>query len=192
MNCRAQTCRCQKNSLQCSVLAKTGILDAVSPILPPLSLNCRSDDALLHNEAIHFFVHNGTHALRVASRMCRPFTHNEVRALHAVLRDFWGGWTARGVFVAVENVSNMDGTVFPLHTMFGAMKQVFSVDKYGNPHLERRTQRVYRGLEDAGWLRCSGWRIAWYPSCTRSVRPRCSRHQVVRTCLLAPCSFRAS
>ena len=32
------------------------------------------------------------------------------------------------VFVAVESVSSMDGTVFPFRVMFNAMDQVFSAD----------------------------------------------------------------
>jgi 7-keto-8-aminopelargonate synthetase-like enzyme len=87
----------------------------------------QSDDALLHDEAILVSVHDGAHASHVA-RMRRPFTHNEVRALHAALRVLRDGWRARGVFDVVESVSSMDGTVFLLRAMFDAMNQVFSAD----------------------------------------------------------------
>ena len=84
--------------------------------------------ALLHDEAIHVSLHDGTHVSRVASPMRCPFAHNEVRSLHASLQDFRDRWRARVVFVAAESVSSMDGTVFPFRVMFNAMDQVFSAD----------------------------------------------------------------
>jgi hypothetical protein len=54
----------------------------------------------------------------------------------------------------------------------------------------RRMERVYIDLEATGWSRCLGWRDAYSSGCTRSTR--CSRRQVVRSCLLAPCSLCAS
>ncbi|KAF8485721.1 hypothetical protein DFH94DRAFT_152096 [Russula ochroleuca] len=59
----------------------------------------QSDDALLHDEAIHVSVHDDVRATRVSLRMRCPFAHNEVCSSHVArcaraLRD---GWRARAV-----------------------------------------------------------------------------------------------
>ena len=94
-------------------------------------------DALLHDEAIHASVYDGARASRVAPRMHRPFAHNDVSALRAAL------WALRdecaalregrsSVFVAVESVYSMDGTVAPLRAILDTMDEVFPA---GNAHL---------------------------------------------------------
>jgi 8-amino-7-oxononanoate synthase len=94
-------------------------------------------DALLYDDDIHASVHDGVRASRIAQRMRRPFTHNDVSALHAAL------WALRNecaalkegkssVFVAVESVYSMDGAVAPLSAMLDTMDEVFPA---GNAHL---------------------------------------------------------
>jgi 8-amino-7-oxononanoate synthase len=87
-------------------------------------------DALLYDAAIHASVHDGARASRIAPRRRRPFAHNDVRALRAALRALRDESPplARGessVFVAVESVYSMDGTVAPLRAMLDAMDEVF-------------------------------------------------------------------
>jgi len=87
-------------------------------------------DALLYDAAIHASVHDGARASRVAPRFRRLFAHNDVRALRAAL------WALReecvalkegqsSVFVAVESVYSMDGTVAPIRAMIDAMDEIF-------------------------------------------------------------------
>ncbi|KAH9981707.1 pyridoxal phosphate-dependent transferase [Russula compacta] len=94
-------------------------------------------DALLYDAAIHASVHDGARASRLAPRLRRPFAHNDPRALRAAL------WALReecaafregecSVFVAVESVYSMDGTVAPLRVMLDAMDEVFPA---GNAHM---------------------------------------------------------
>jgi len=97
----------------------------------------QSGDALLHDEAIHASVHDGARASRIAPRMRRPFAHNDVYALHAALWALRDGCAAlregkSSVFVAVESVYSMDGTVAPLRAILDAMNEVFPA---GNAHL---------------------------------------------------------
>jgi 8-amino-7-oxononanoate synthase len=87
----------------------------------------QSGDALLHDEAIHASVHDGARASRIAARMRRSFAHNDVRALRTALcalKDQYA--TLRegksSVFVAVESVYSMDGTVAPLRAILDTMK----------------------------------------------------------------------
>jgi 8-amino-7-oxononanoate synthase len=90
-------------------------------------------DALIYDAAIHASVHDGVRASRIAPRLRRSFAHNDVRALRAVLRelraeypvvaDSEGGESS--VFVAVESVYSMDGTVAPLREMLDVMEEVF-------------------------------------------------------------------
>jgi 8-amino-7-oxononanoate synthase len=87
-------------------------------------------DALLYDAAIHASVHDGARASRVAPRLRRPFAHNDVRALRAALRDLRAECPAfreggSSVFVAVESVYSMDGTVAPLRAMLGVMDEMF-------------------------------------------------------------------
>ena len=90
----------------------------------------QSGDALLYDAAIHASVHDGARASRVAPRFRRPFAHNDVRALRAALRALRTESVAlkegqSSVFVAVESVYSMDGTVAPLRAMIDAMDEIF-------------------------------------------------------------------
>ena len=91
-------------------------------------------DALLYDADIHASVHDGARASRVAPHLRRPFAHNDVRALRAALWELRAECPALGgseggegssVFVAVESVYSMDGTVAPLREMLGVMDEVF-------------------------------------------------------------------
>jgi 8-amino-7-oxononanoate synthase len=97
----------------------------------------QSGDALLHDEAIHASVHDGARASRITARMRRPFAHNDVRALRTALcalRDEYAALREgkSSVFVAVESVYSMDGTVAPLRAILDTMKKVFPA---GNAYL---------------------------------------------------------
>ena len=97
----------------------------------------QTGDALLHDEAIHASVYDGARASRVAPRMHRPFAHNDVGALRAALRALYDECAAlregrSSVFVAVESVYSMDGTVAPLCAILDTMDEVFPA---GNAHL---------------------------------------------------------
>ena len=97
----------------------------------------QSGDALLHDEAIHASVYDGARASRIAARMRRPFAHNDVRALRTALCALRDEYPALGegrssVFVAVESVYSMDGTVAPLRGILDTMKKVFPA---GNAYL---------------------------------------------------------
>jgi 8-amino-7-oxononanoate synthase len=99
----------------------------------------QTGDALLHDEMIHASVHDGARASRVlaAAGRRRSFAHNDVRALRealCALRDECAalrGGTA-SVFVAVESVYSMDGSVAPLCAMLDTMDAVFPA---GNAHM---------------------------------------------------------
>jgi 8-amino-7-oxononanoate synthase len=96
-------------------------------------------DALLYDAAAHASVHDGARASRLAPRFRRPFAHNDVRALREALWELReeeergggalgegsGGGCSRSVFVAVESVYSMDGTVAPLRAMLDVMDEVF-------------------------------------------------------------------
>ncbi len=97
----------------------------------------QSGDALLHDEAIHASVHDGARASRILPCMRRSFTHNDVRALHTelcVLQDECAALREgkSSVFVAVESVYSMDGTVAPLREILDTMNEVFPA---GNAYL---------------------------------------------------------
>ncbi|KAF8490940.1 pyridoxal phosphate-dependent transferase [Russula emetica] len=97
----------------------------------------QSGDALLYDEAIHPSVHDGARASRIAAHMRRSFVHNDVRALRTALcalRDEYATLKdgKSSVFVAVESVYSMDGTVAPLRAILDTMKEVFPA---GNAYL---------------------------------------------------------
>jgi 8-amino-7-oxononanoate synthase len=97
----------------------------------------QSGDALLHDEVIHASVHDGARASRIAARMRRSFAHNDVCALRTALRELRDENAAlregkSSVYVAVESVYSMDGTVAPLLTILDTMKKVFPA---GNAYL---------------------------------------------------------
>ena len=116
-------------------------------------------DALLYDAAIHASVHDGARVSRLAPRLRRPFAHNDPRALRAALwalRDECAAFREGecSVFVAVESVYSMDGTVAPLRVMLDAMDEVFPA---GNAHMvvdEAHATGVYgpggRGM--VAWL----------------------------------------
>ena len=97
----------------------------------------QTGDALLHDAAVHASVHDGARASRVAAGRRRTFAHNDVRALRAALcalRDECAALRAgtASVFVAVESVYSMDGSVAPLCAMLDTMDAVFPA---GNAHM---------------------------------------------------------
>ena len=94
-------------------------------------------DAILHDGAIHASVHDGARASRIAACMRRSFVHNDVRALRTALCVLRKEYTTlregkSSVFVAVESVYSMDGTVAPLRAILDTMKDVFPA---GNAYL---------------------------------------------------------
>lgn len=94
-------------------------------------------DAILHDQAIHASVHDGARASRIAACMRRSFAHNDVRALRAALCALRNEHTALreakcSVFVAIESVYSMDGTVAPLRAIIDTMRDVFPA---GNAYL---------------------------------------------------------
>jgi 8-amino-7-oxononanoate synthase len=97
----------------------------------------QAGDALLHDAAIHASVHDGARASRVAVGRRRSFVHNDVRALRdalCALRDECAALRkgTASVFVAVESVYSMDGSVAPLCAMLDTMDAVFPA---GNAHM---------------------------------------------------------
>jgi 8-amino-7-oxononanoate synthase len=97
----------------------------------------QTGDALLHDAAIHASVHDGARASRVAVGRRRSFAHNDVRALRdalCALRDECAALRkgTASVFVAVESVYSMDGSVAPLCAMLDTMDAVFPA---GNAHM---------------------------------------------------------
>jgi 8-amino-7-oxononanoate synthase len=94
-------------------------------------------DAVLYDAAIHASVHDGVRASRVDKTLRRAFAHNDVSALRAALLALRRECAAlregeSSVFVAVESVYSMDGTVAPLCPMLDAMDEVFPA---GNAHM---------------------------------------------------------
>jgi 8-amino-7-oxononanoate synthase len=105
-------------------------------------------DAVLYDVAIHASVHDGMRASRVAPALRRAFSHNDTHALRAALLALRIENVAlregvSSVFVAVESVYSMDGTVAPLRAMLDTMDEVFPA---GNAHMfidEAHTTGVY-------------------------------------------------
>ena len=94
-------------------------------------------DAMLCDESMHASVHDGVQASRVAPSMRRYFAHNNVGALRVALRALWDECPAiregkSSVFVAVESVYSMNGTIAPLREMLDTMDEVFPA---GNAHM---------------------------------------------------------
>ena len=137
----------------------------------------QSGDALLYDAAIHASVHDGARASRIAPSLRRPFAHNDVRLLRAALQALRTESDAlregeSSVFVAVESVYSMDGTVAPLRAILDVIDEVFPA---GNAHLvvdEAHTTGIYGpggrgmvallGLEDRvlAWLHTFGKALA--------------------------------
>ena len=90
----------------------------------------QTGDALVHDAAIHASVHDGARASRVAPGRRRMFAHNDVRALMdalCALREESAALRTgtASVFVAVESVYSMDGSIAPLCAMLDTMDAVF-------------------------------------------------------------------
>ncbi|KAI0763329.1 pyridoxal phosphate-dependent transferase [Trametes elegans] len=110
-------------------------------------------DAIVYDEHIHASVHDGMRASRAAARV--PFAHNSPAALRDVLErlveerpGLAGG--ENSVFVSVETLYSMDGTVAPLTQIVEAVEQLFP---HGNGYVvvdEAHSTGVYgpqgRGL----------------------------------------------
>lgn len=86
-------------------------------------------DAIVYDEYIHASVHDGIRASRIEPPLRVPFTHNSVEDLRRVLLDLKGAeGFARGmssVFVSVESLYSMDGTLSPLRDFVDVMDEVF-------------------------------------------------------------------
>ncbi|OJT15087.1 hypothetical protein TRAPUB_8344 [Trametes pubescens] len=110
-------------------------------------------DAVVFDEHIHASVHDGVRASRVAARV--PFAHNSIPSLRAALerlRDERPALVSGGssVFVAVETLYSMDGTLAPLLEIVETVEELFP---HGNGYVvvdEAHSTGVYgpqgRGL----------------------------------------------
>lgn len=84
-------------------------------------------DAIIYDEHIHASVHDGMRASRTDVRM--SFNHNSVdalrRTLQQLLESHAGAKTGeRNVFVAVETLYSMDGTIAPLPQIVEAVEEL--------------------------------------------------------------------
>ncbi|KAI0788261.1 PLP-dependent transferase [Fomes fomentarius] len=87
----------------------------------------QSGDAIIYDEHIHASVHDGMRASRADVRM--SFSHNSVDALRRTLQRLFtshpGAKTGeRNVFVAVETLYSMDGTIAPLPQIVEAVEEL--------------------------------------------------------------------
>lgn len=110
-------------------------------------------DAVVFDEHIHASVHDGVRASRVAARV--PFAHNSIPALRVALerlRQDRPGLVSGGssVFIAVETLYSMDGTLAPLLEIVETVEELFP---HGNGYVvvdEAHSTGVYgpqgRGL----------------------------------------------
>ncbi|OCH90356.1 PLP-dependent transferase [Obba rivulosa] len=94
-------------------------------------------DVVVYDEFIHASVHDGMRAGRTAPAARYPFSHNSVEALRAVLNKLLQERPGlrsgeENVFVAVESLYSMDGTVAPLAEIVGLMEDLFPL---GNEHV---------------------------------------------------------
>ncbi|KAI0833843.1 PLP-dependent transferase [Trametes gibbosa] len=85
-------------------------------------------DAIVFDEHIHASVHDGMRASRAAT--CVAFPHNSVQGLRAALynlREERPGLASgqNSVFVAVETLYSMDGTIAPLVQIVQALEELF-------------------------------------------------------------------
>lgn len=71
-------------------------------------------DVIVYDELVHASMHDGMRKSRAAQ--CVPFAHNDARALERVLHEL-GSLHAANVFLAVESVYSMDGTVCALREL---------------------------------------------------------------------------
>ncbi|KAH9918905.1 PLP-dependent transferase [Epithele typhae] len=94
-------------------------------------------DALLFDEHIHASVHDGVRASRVDPAARVAFAHNSVPGLRKALGELVAARPAlrtgaSGVFVAVETLYSMDGTLAPLPEIVDAIDELLPA---GNGHL---------------------------------------------------------
>ncbi|KAF8634139.1 hypothetical protein AX15_001044 [Amanita polypyramis BW_CC] len=79
-------------------------------------------DAVIYDEYVHASVHDGIRASRVGKEDRLWFRHNDVADLKNVLTAVRGR-TGTNIFVAVESVYSMDGTLAPLEEICDAMEE---------------------------------------------------------------------
>ncbi|KAF6756844.1 PLP-dependent transferase [Ephemerocybe angulata] len=105
-------------------------------------------DALVYDAHIHASVHDGMRASRVAPSLRRAFAHNDVQDLRRVLVELrdGDGSSEKGnekgktpfalgtssIFVAIESLYSMDGTLSPLPTIAHLLTSLFP---HHNAHL---------------------------------------------------------
>ncbi|KAH9948601.1 pyridoxal phosphate-dependent transferase [Amylocystis lapponica] len=94
-------------------------------------------DAVVFDEHIHASVHDGMRASRLPKQSCVPFAHNSLEGLRNVLRRLLDerpslSTGADSVFVAVETLYSMDGTVAPLIEIVEAVEELFP---HGNGYI---------------------------------------------------------
>ncbi|KIL64396.1 hypothetical protein M378DRAFT_78315 [Amanita muscaria Koide BX008] len=88
-------------------------------------------DVVVYDDYVHASVHDGMKASRVGKDNMRAFTHNDVDHLATVLMEAKKrleremGVQGASVFVAVESVYSMDGTLAPLKEMCAILEDVF-------------------------------------------------------------------
>ncbi|KAI0648680.1 PLP-dependent transferase [Trametes meyenii] len=85
-------------------------------------------DAIVYDEHIHASVHDGMRASRAETRVA--FAHNSVEALRAALEKLVEEQPGlangeHSVFIAVETLYSMDGTVAPLVQIIEAVEELF-------------------------------------------------------------------
>ena len=90
-------------------------------------------DVVVYDEAIHASVHDGLRASRVGKTGLVSFEHNSVDALRSVLADLLSSPTqgtklhagTQTVFVAIEALYSMDGTLSPLPSIVALLDELF-------------------------------------------------------------------
>ena len=141
-------------------------------------------DVLVFDEHIHASVHDGARASRAAASV--PFAHNDVRALRAALEEQVAARPAlqsgdASLFVAVESLYSMDGTLAPLPEIVDAIEEILPC---GNGYLvvdEAHSTGIYGpqgrglvaayGLEDKVFARLHTFGKALAATGGTSVRP---------------------
>ena len=97
----------------------------------------RSGDVIIYDEYIHASVHDGMRASHTASTSRFDFSHNSLpsfRKVLSALRDARAGLRsgADNLFVAVESLYSMDGTLAPLSEIVDSLTEFFPL---GNGYL---------------------------------------------------------
>jgi len=94
-------------------------------------------DAIVFDEYIHASVHEGMRTSRVQNTAQLAFSHNSVSSLRAVLQKLRNNQgeanvAKSSVFVAVESLYSMDGTIAPLKEIVEVVEELFPD---GNGHV---------------------------------------------------------